>query len=181
MTYSKAFGPEAAEILQHQRIGADAFSALRRMKPVRQIDVARLMMSAMKFSGSFARALLNGTREEMLVPSPTPRPRVTTEAQQTAMEQEPDELLKHVGSIKANYGNDVLDLTAACKYVQRLLANAHVRRYLAKHHEESLSALEQLLADGDADRQRRPIEEAQSRALPIAQGPTSTSAEATPL
>jgi RepB plasmid partitioning protein/ParB-like nuclease domain len=151
----KGICPEAAEILQNQRIGVDAFSALRRMKPVRQIDVAQLMMSAMKFSGRFARALLNGTREEMLVPAPTSRPLVTTEAQQSTMEQETDELLKHVGSIKANYGNDVLDLTAATKYVQRLLSNAQVRRYMAKHHEESLTALEQLLAESDADRHRQ--------------------------
>jgi ParB-like chromosome segregation protein Spo0J len=174
----KGICPEAAEILQNQRIGAAAFSALRRMKPVRQIDVARLMMSAMKFSGRFARALLSGTREELLMPAPTLRPSVTTEAQQSTMEQETDELLKHVDSIKANYGNDVLDLTAACKYVQRLLANSHVRRYLAKHHEESLSALEQLLADSDADRQRRPAGKPESR-TPTVAPKTSTIAEGT--
>jgi hypothetical protein len=152
----KGICPEAAEILQNQRVSAAAFSALRRMKPVRQIDVARLMTSAMKFSGRFARALLDGTREELLVAVPTVRQRDTTEAQQSIMEQETDELLKHVDSIKANYGNDVLDLTAACKYVQRLLANDRVHRYLAKHHEDSLNALEQLLADTAADKKRRP-------------------------
>jgi hypothetical protein len=31
------------------------------------------------------------------------------------MEQETDELLKHVDSIQANYGDDVLNLTAACQ------------------------------------------------------------------
>jgi len=72
------------------------------------------------------------------------------------MEQETDELLKYVDSFKANYGNDILDLIAACKYVQRLLANTRVHRYLAKHHEESLTALAQLLADTTADKQRRP-------------------------
>jgi hypothetical protein len=49
----------------------------------------------------------------------------------------------------------VLDLTAATKYVQRLLSNTQVRRYLSKHHEETLAALEQLLAESDADRYRR--------------------------
>jgi hypothetical protein len=132
----------------------------------------------MKVSGRFARALLNGTSEEMLVPTPTPRPRVTTEAQQSTMEQETDELLKHVNSIKANYGNDILDLTAASKYVQRLLANTHVRRYLAKHHEECLIALEQLLADSDADKQRRPAGKAESRTATVAPE-TSTIAEGT--
>ena len=37
------------------------------MKPVRQIDVAQLMMSARKFSAHFARALLDGTRDELLI------------------------------------------------------------------------------------------------------------------
>jgi hypothetical protein len=75
------------------------------------------------------------------------------------MEQETDELLKHADSIKANYGNDVLDLTAAGKYVQRLLDNTRVHRYLAKHHEETLTALEQVLADTTADKQRRPAKQ----------------------
>jgi hypothetical protein len=88
------------------------------------------------------------------------------------MEQETDELLKHVDSIKANYGNDILDLTAACKYVQRLLANTRVHRYLAKHHEESLTALEQLLTDTSVDKQRRPA--GQTRAKAVVATPTGT-------
>jgi hypothetical protein len=63
--------------------------------------------------------------------------------------------------------------------VQRLLANAHVRRYLAKHHEESLSALEQLLADSDADRQRRPAEQSQSSTPAVAQA--ASTAEGIPI
>ena len=159
----KGICPEAAEILQNQKVGADAFSALRKMKPVRQIDVARLMMSAGKFSGRFVRVLLDGTRDEQLVAASTARQRATTEAQQSMMEQETDELLKHVDSIKANYGNDILDLTAACKYVQRLLANDRVHRYLAKHHEDSLNALEQLLVDTAADKQQRPARQTHLR------------------
>jgi hypothetical protein len=64
------------------------------------------------------------------------------------MEQETDELLKHVDSIKANYGNDILDLIAACKYAQRLLANTRVHRYLAKHHEESRNSNRNRLNEG---------------------------------
>jgi hypothetical protein len=75
------------------------------------------------------------------------------------MEQETDELIKHVDSIKANYGNDILDLTAAGKYVKRLLDNNRVQRYLAKHHGETLTALEQVLADNTADKQRRPAKQ----------------------
>ena len=159
----KGICPETADLLRNERVSADAFSVLRKMKPVRQIDVARLMMSAKKFSGRFARALLNGTRDELLLPTPTTRPRDTTLTQQSMMEQETDELLKHVDSIKANYGNDILDLTAACKYVQRLLDNTGVHKYLAKHHADTLAALEQLLADTAGDKQRRPPAKQPSR------------------
>lgn len=152
----KGICPEAADVLHSERVSAGAFCALRKMKPVRQIDAARLMVSARKFSGRFANALLNGTRDELLVPTPTTRSRNVTPVEQSMMEQETDELLKHVDSIQATYGDDVLNLTAACKYMERLLTNARVRRYLAKHHEDTLATLDQLLADTAADKQRRP-------------------------
>jgi hypothetical protein len=152
----KGICPEAADMMRNERVSSAAFCALRKMKPVRQIDVASLMVSAHKFSGRFAKALLDGTRDELLVPTPTARVRSVTPAEQSMMEQETDELLKHVGNIQASYGDDVLNLTAACKYVERLLTNARVHRYLVKHHGDTLAALEQLLADIAADKQRRP-------------------------
>jgi ParB-like chromosome segregation protein Spo0J len=155
----KGICPEAADILRNERVSSHAFWALRKMKPIRQIDVAQLMLNAKKFSGRFARALLDGTREELLLPTPQAKPRTTTPAQQTLMEQETDDLIKHADSIKANYGNDILDLTAAGRYVQRLLDNSRVHRYLAKHHEETLLALEQVLADTSADKKRRPAKQ----------------------
>ena len=72
------------------------------------------------------------------------------------LEQETDNLLNNVKSVRENYGNDVRRLTASCRYVERLLANARVRRYLGKHHGDTLPALEQLVADIAADKQRLP-------------------------
>jgi ParB-like chromosome segregation protein Spo0J len=152
----KGICSEVAELLRNERVSNDAFTALRKMKPVRQIDAAKLMINAKRFTGRFARALLDGTRDELLVqPQPKHRRNVTP-AQQSLMEQETEEMLKHAESIRANYGNDVLDLTAASRYVQRFLANGRVHRYLTKHHQETLASLDQLLADIEADKQRQP-------------------------
>jgi RepB plasmid partitioning protein/ParB-like nuclease domain len=151
----KGICPEVAELLRNERVSGDAFIALRKMKPVRQIDVARLMLNARKFTGRFTRALLDGTREELLVTAPTKRARNVTPAQQSMMEQETEQMLKHADSIRANYGSDVLDLTAASRYVERLLGNNRIQRYLAKHHQETLATLTQLLADIDADKQQQ--------------------------
>jgi hypothetical protein len=151
----KGICPEVAELLRNERVSGDAFIALRKMKPVRQIDVARLMLNARKFTGRFTRALLDGTREELLITGPTKRARNVTPAQQSMMEQETEQMLKHADSIRANYGSDVLDLTAASRYVERLLGNNRIQRYLAKHHQETLAMLTQLLADIDADKQQQ--------------------------
>ena len=110
----KGICPETTEILRDQRVSAEAFCALRKLKPIRQIEVARLMISARKFSGRFAKALLDGTREDLLSRCPR-RDYEVTPSQQSMMEQETDEFLKHVESIKASYGTDVIDLTAACR------------------------------------------------------------------
>lgn len=142
----KGVCPEAAEILKNERVSAAAFAALRKMKPLRQIDVARLMIAAHKFSGQFARALLEGTREELLAVPPK-GPRRVTSGERSILEQETDELLKHAERIKANYGNDVLNLTAACKYAERILANARVQKYIGAHHADVLAALQKVLAD----------------------------------
>jgi ParB-like chromosome segregation protein Spo0J len=152
----KGICPEVAELLRNDRVSGDAFTALRKMKAIRQIEVARLMVNARKFTGRFARALLDGTRDEFLV-APAKRTRDVTPAQQSMLEQETEAMIKHADSIRANYGNDVLDLTAASKYVQRLLGNGRIKRYLGKHHQETLATLEQLLDEIEADKQEQRI------------------------
>jgi hypothetical protein len=153
----KGICPEAAEILRNAGVSADAFCAMRKMKPIRQSDVARLMMSTKKYSGRFARSLLAGTKDELLVATATPHNRIIEPDQQAIMERETDEMLRNLDSIKANYGNDVLELTAACGYVQRLLSNSRVRTYLSRHHEESLTAITQVLSDVNLDKGRRSV------------------------
>lgn len=54
-------------------------------------------------------------------------------------------------SIKENYCNDVFKLTAARKDVERLLGNRRVHQNLAKHHEDTLLSLEQLITQNATD------------------------------
>jgi hypothetical protein len=147
---------EAIEILRDQRVSVGAFALLRKMKPLRQIDVARLMVTARKFTAKFARALLNGTNPELLVSPPAKGKRNVSAEDQSMMERETDEMLKSIKDVEATYGSDVLALTTSCRYVGKLLTNPRVRRYLSKYHAESLAALEQVIADTAADKARRP-------------------------
>ena len=48
---------EAIELLRDRRISPGAFAALRKMKPVRQVEVAQLMLASNRYSQTFAEAL----------------------------------------------------------------------------------------------------------------------------
>ena len=144
---------EAAEILKDKRVGNDAFSVLRKMKGVRQTEVAGLMVAANNYTRRFAQALLIGTRTELLAAPERVRPPKGAAANQKAMlEQETDALLREYKAVDESYGTDVLLLSVSCGYIEHVLANARVQRYLAKRYPDILEQLQQLVADVRGDK-----------------------------
>ena len=100
---------EAAETLKDKRVGNDAFSVLRKMKALRQTEVAGLMVAANNYTRRFALALLTGTRTELLAATARVRPAKGAAATQKAMlEQETDALLREYKAVDESYGTEVL-------------------------------------------------------------------------
>jgi hypothetical protein len=54
---------EAAELLKNRRVSLGVFSILRKMKPMRQIEVAELLLASTNFSVPYAKALLAAIRK----------------------------------------------------------------------------------------------------------------------
>jgi hypothetical protein len=145
------------EILKDKRVTPNTFAVLRRMKPARQIDVSGLMVAASNYSRRFAQALLLGTRTDFLIESAHARvPKVVDPTQKAMLEQETDTLLREFKAVEKSYGADVLTLGVCCQYLERMLANARVQKYLSKRYPEILQQLQQLLADVNEDKSRRP-------------------------
>ena len=165
--------PEAADILNDKRINAKALTALRRMKPSRQIEAAGLMVAADRYSHSFAIALLAGTRSELLIaPDRSFQPLRRADPSQRAMlEAETENLLREYKVIEESYGADVLTLSVCCGYVNRLLGNARVLRYLTKRYPEILLELQKLIAHMQADK-------SQPRKMPVKRATVSAKARA---
>lgn len=141
---------EAIEILRNSNVSATAFAALRKMKPIRQIEAAEHMHATGTFSVRFAQALLEVTRPELLVttcPKPKPTIEATSLAAQAMLEEETDLLIRELKGVEESYGTDMLTLSIACGYVERLLSNPRVEKHLEKHHSEILGELRTLLAD----------------------------------
>jgi ParB-like chromosome segregation protein Spo0J len=158
---------EAAEILKDKRVGQDAFSVLRKMKAVRQTEAAGLMVAANNYSRLFARALLMGTRAELLAaPERVRTPKGVAATQKAMLEQETDALLREYKAVDESYGTEVLLLSVSCGYIERLLANARVQRYLSKRYPDILQQLQQLVVDVQGDKTRIPK-------LPVKKGASS--------
>jgi hypothetical protein len=140
--------PEAIEILRNSHMTADAFAVLRKMKPMRQIEAADYMFAGGNYSVIFAKALLQVTAPEFLVEVPTPRKiDAKSVGARIMLEQETDFLLRDLKAVEDSYGTDILILTMSCRYIERLLENGRVDRYLSKHHPDILNALRALLSE----------------------------------
>jgi len=141
---------EAIELLKNRRIPPKAFSRLRKMKPVRQVEAAQLMVASNRYSEAFADALLAGTRTDMLVEQDKPSsPNPLSVDQKTVLERETDALFRDFKSAEASYGTDVLELSVACRYITRVLDNAKVRHYIEGRFPEILTELEGVIASVD--------------------------------
>ena len=127
--------PGAVEILKERPVNPHVFDVLRRMKPYRQVETAELMASMGNFTGSYAKAILAATRQEDLARSDRPKsiPGVTAE-QMARMERELDKLNQDHRTMEATFGDDVLQLVLASKYLGRVMGNASVARYLEERH-----------------------------------------------
>lgn len=145
--------PEAIEILRNSDVSGGGFSVLRKMKPIRQIEAAEHMHATGTFSVRFAKALLEVTRPEFLLEAPPKRKvEATSAAAQAMFEQETDSLMRDMKALENSYGTDVLTLSIACGYVERLLGNSRVEKHLDKHHSDIVAELRSLLSEVKPER-----------------------------
>ena len=99
-------GPEASEILKNRSISPNVFAALRKMKPMRQLEVAELLVATNNFSVPYTKALLASTPAEMLVDPEKHKVIEGLSSEQIAkMEKEMDSLHRDLKLIEASHGN----------------------------------------------------------------------------
>ncbi len=134
---------EAAEILKDKRVSLGVFSVLRKMKPMRQIEVAELLNTTTNYSVPYAKALLAATHPDMLVdPDRHKATEGLTPDQVAKMEKEMEDLQRDLKQIEESHGNQVLNLVLARGYIAKIFANARVARYLGQHHADICRALQ---------------------------------------
>lgn len=137
--------PEAQELLKDKMVAMKTFSILRRMKPIRQIEVASLMNDCVTYHASYANALLVATPPDQLVePEKEKKPKGFDDDKVARMRSELANVQRQYSLIEDTYGTDVLNLTLARGYISNLIGNAKVVRYLAQHHPEYLKQFQNI-------------------------------------
>ncbi|MDG7000952.1 MAG: ParB N-terminal domain-containing protein [Nitrososphaerota archaeon] len=141
--------PEVVQIFIDKPISPQVFSILRKMKPIRQIEAAEHMVAGGTYTIPFAKALLAVTKPELLegTAASSKQIQATSMAARSMLEEENEFLLRDLKSVEESYGTNVLTLTVAYGYLDRLLKNPKIERYLARHHVDILHTLQKLLSD----------------------------------
>lgn len=137
--------PEAADLLRDKHVPLTAFVELRRLKPMRQIVAAEMMVAMNRYSTSYAKSIVAGTPDDQLVEERRRVVRGLTDAQMSLMERESADLDREFRLIEQTYGADHLDLVLATGYVARLLGSVKVVRFLAQHHSDLLAEFQNLV------------------------------------
>lgn len=136
--------PEATELLRDKHVPLNSFHELRKLKPMRQIEAAELMVAMNRYTISYARSLVAASPENQLVDQKKKKVKGLTPEQIARMETEAARLQREFKMIEQDYGADHLDLVLAAGYVGRLLSNARVVGYLAQRHPEILAEFQKI-------------------------------------
>lgn len=136
---------ETVAILKDKPCPMAVFEILRKMKPLRQIEAAELLVNANNYSVAYASAILAGTPQTQLAEGSKPKriKGITPEAM-ARMESELARLQESITSIQETYGQDHLHLTVIKGYLAKLLGNARVVRYLMQHRPEFLAEFQSI-------------------------------------
>ncbi len=137
---------EAVTILKDKPCPSAVLNILRKMKSMRQIEAAELLVNANNYSVAYASAILAGTPQAMLVDaSRAKRIKGITPEAVARMERELARLQEGITSIQETYGQDHLQLTVIRGYLSRLLENARVVKYLTHCRPEFLAEFQSII------------------------------------
>ncbi len=136
--------PEAADLLRDKHVPINAFIELRRLKPMRQIAAAEMMIAMNKYSIAYVKSIVAATPTEQFVEGKRPSTQGLTAEQIDLMTEETARLDREFRLVEQCYGADHLDLVLASAYVAGLIENARVVRHLAQHHPDILTEFQKI-------------------------------------
>ncbi|AVH44955.1 plasmid partitioning protein RepB C-terminal domain-containing protein [Agrobacterium tumefaciens] len=144
--------PEVIELLKDKSVNPVTFDVLRKMRPMRQIESAELMLTVHNWTSSYAKALLAATKQEDLAKPDRPKKiGGLTREQMARMEREMASLHQDFKQIEESYGDDILHLVVASGYLNKLVGNTEIERFLAQRYPEFLDEFRAIIVASSLD------------------------------
>ena len=142
MNLLKGICPEVIELLKNREVSSNIFPLLRKMKPLRQIECAELMLALNNLTAPYAKALLMTTDPSML----NEPPKKMDNSFEAIKRIENDRANLHVQFkiFEQNYAQDTLNLVLTTGYLKKLLSNNNVKSYLMKNYPEIFTEFEKI-------------------------------------
>ena len=138
--------PEVADLLKDRHCPINTFQSLKKMKPIRQMEAAQLMVTINNYSVPYSRSLLVATPLSQLVDAKKPKiAKEISPEQMDRMEAEMNNLQREMKLVEDSYGENQLTLVIAGAYISSLLENDQIVKHLDQHHREILSEFRRIV------------------------------------
>ena len=135
----------AIDILKSANVPRATLQALRKVKPLRQIEIAERMVSEGKFTCIFVSGMVMATPPNMLVnPNSTSRSRPEDILEITSIETNSKNLMARVREAEEKYSTQIYELTIICGFLNKLFKNPKIDSYIQRNFSESYSRLKKI-------------------------------------
>ncbi len=125
--------PEAVDLLRERKASAGAIREMKQVKPMRQIEMAEVMIASNNYTAAYAKCLvLASSPDQVLEPSQQTAPEGMEDLDVARLQREMNNMEHEFNLVQEEYGRNMLHLVVVVGYLRSLLNNAAVVRFLSQ-------------------------------------------------
>ena len=138
--------PEAVALLKDRRASAGAIREMKRVKPMRQIEMAELMVASNNYTAVYAKCLVAASPHEQKIELEAKEASSKVEQRDMArLQSEMASVEREFRLIKEEYGQNMLNLVVVVAYLRRLMDNAAVVRFLSQAEPSMVTEFQRII------------------------------------
>jgi ParB-like chromosome segregation protein Spo0J len=142
--------PEAVELLRERKASAGALREMKRVKPMRQIEMAEVMVASNNYTTAYAKCLvLASSPDQLLEPSQQTAPGGMEDHDVARLQREINSMEHEFKLVQDEYGRNMLNLVVVVGYLRSLLNNAAVVRFLSQAEPTMLAEFQKIMDQAD--------------------------------
>jgi hypothetical protein len=144
--------PEAVELIKDRHISAAGLRELKRVTPMRQIEMIELMIGMDNYTLSYAKCLYTATPDEQKIEEHRPKDNHGIRPEEASkMQHELETLGRDFKTIQDTFGENVLHLVPIVGYLKKVLSNPRVAKVLGHRYADILSHFQHIVRAPDLE------------------------------